>query len=179
MRKTVIVLLAAVLTLLPSLAAMASGGSEASKAELARLNTEVEGLKARLAAGVSRGDFGAACADCHGPTPKYPLLGARLGYDTSGHKNNDNSYYANGQGCQKCHTNEGFIEFAATGKVDPKSFVAYPSQPNCVTCNTQHETWDFGLRTVKAVKLINGAEFDIGKGNLCALPHVAPRRSPP
>src|SRR4030042_1949351 len=132
MRKTVVVLLAAVLALLPALAALASGGSEGSKAELARLNSEVEGLKAKLAAGGSRGGFGAARADCHGPTPKSPLLGARLGYDPSGHKNNDNSYYANGQGCQKCHTNEGFIEFAATGKVDPKSSVAYPSQPNCM-----------------------------------------------
>ncbi len=171
MRKTVIVLLAAVLTLLPALAAMASGGSEASKAELARLNTEVEGLKARLAAGVSRGDFGTACADCHGPTPKYPLLGARLGYDTSGHKNNDNSYYSNGQGCQKCHTNEGFIDFVKTGKVDDKAFVAYPSQPNCVTCHTPHESWDLTLRTVKPVPLVDGTLFDLGKGNLCANCH--------
>ena len=173
MRKTVVVLLAAALAVLPAFSVLASGGSEASKAEFARLNSEVEGLKAKLAAGVSRGDFGAACADCHGATPKYPLLGARLGYDTSGHKNNDNSYYANGQGCQRCHTNEGFIEFAATGKVDPKSFVAYPSQPNCVTCHTQHETWDFGLRTVKPVKLVDGSEFDLGKGNLCAACHQA------
>jgi mono/diheme cytochrome c family protein len=91
MRNTLVFLLTLALQLLPALAALGSG-----KAEFARLNNEVEGLKARLGEGVTRADFGAACADCHGATPKYPLLGARLGYDTSGHKNNDNSSYANG-----------------------------------------------------------------------------------
>jgi hypothetical protein len=171
MRKTVTVLLAAALAVLPALAVFASGDSEETKAEFARLNGEVEALKAKLASGVTRGDFGAACADCHGATPKYPLLGARLGYDTSGHKNNDNSSYANGGGCQKCHTNEGFIDFVKTGKVDDKAFVAYPSQPGCVTCHTQHETWDLTLRTAAAVKLVNGDVFDLGKGNLCANCH--------
>ena len=121
--------------------------------------------------GWTREDFSSSCADCHGAAPKYPLLGARLGYDTSGHKNNDNSFYANGAGCQKCHTNEGFIDFVKTGKVDDKAFVRYPSQPNCVTCHTQHETWDFSLRTAEPVKLAEGSVFDLGKGNLCANCH--------
>ena len=69
----------------------------------------------------ARQDFDNSCAACHGTTPEYPLLGARLGYDASGHKNNDNSYYANGAGCQICHTNEGFIDYVKTGKVDPAS----------------------------------------------------------
>jgi len=171
MRTTVTVLLAFALALLPVLAAIASGGAEDSNAEFARLNSEVEGLKSKLETGVTRSDFGAACADCHGATPKYPLLGARLGYDTSGHKNNNNSTYANGQGCQKCHTNEGFIDFVKTGKVDDKAFVAYPSQPTCVTCHTQHETWDLSLRTVAPVKLVDGSVFDLGAGNLCAVCH--------
>ncbi len=120
---------------------------------------------------VVRDDFGASCADCHGATPKYHILGARLGYDTSGHKNNANSYYANGAGCQRCHTNEGFIEFVNTGKVE--GYVPYPSQPGCFTCHTNHETWDMSLRTVKPVKLANGATFDVGEGNLCANCHQA------
>jgi hypothetical protein len=77
--------------------------------------------------------FPPACADCHGPDPKYPVLGTRLGYDTSGHKNNANSYYANGGGCQRCHTNEGFQEYVRTGKVE--GYVSYPSQPSCFTCH--------------------------------------------
>jgi len=175
MQRFMTCILATALLLLPVLTVVGGGNAEAeqTKADFARLNSEVDGLKAKLAAGLTRGDFGAACAECHGAAPKYPLLGARLGYDTSGHKNNDNSYYANGQGCQRCHTNEGFIEFAATGKVDPKAFVRYPSQPNCVTCHTQHETWSLGLRTVKPVKLVNGSVFDLGKGNLCANCHQA------
>jgi len=121
----------------------------------------------------ARQDFDNSCAACHGTTPEYPLLGARLGYDTSGHKNNDNSYYANGAGCQICHTNEGFIDYVKTGKVDPEAYVAYPSQPNCVTCHTMHDTWDFSLRTTKPVKLQDGSSFDIGAGNLCANCHQA------
>jgi hypothetical protein len=171
MRRTGTIVLAAALALLPAAAALAGGGSEQTRAELERLNGKVEALEAELGAGVSRADFGASCAECHGATPKYPLLGARLGYDTSGHKNNDNSSYANGQGCQKCHTNEGFIDFVKTGKVDEKAFVAYPSQPSCVTCHTQHESWDLSLRTVAPVKLVDGTVFDLGKGNLCANCH--------
>jgi Fe-S cluster biogenesis protein NfuA len=173
MRRYVIALLTGAMLLLPAAAALAGGDSEQTKAEFARLNGEVEALKAKLEAGVTRADFGAACADCHGATPKYPLLGARLGYDTSGHKNNNNSSYANGQGCQKCHTNEGFIDFVKTGKVDEKAFVAYPSQPTCATCHTQHETWDFSLRTVAPVKLVDGSVFDLGAGNLCANCHMS------
>ena len=118
-----------------------------------------------------RDGFVANCAPCHGATPKYPVLGARLAYDTSGHKNNGNSYYANGGGCQICHTNEGFIDYVKTGTVDPKAFVANPSQQGCFTCHTSHESWDFSLRTTKPVKLPTGVTYDLGKSNLCAMCH--------
>jgi hypothetical protein len=121
--------------------------------------------------GLVRSDFDQSCATCHGGEADYPVLGARLGYDTSGHKNNGNSYYANGGGCQRCHTNEGFIEYVKTGSVDPKAFVKYPSQQGCFTCHTPHETWDFSLRTTKPVKLTTGVTFDLGSGNLCASCH--------
>ncbi len=115
--------------------------------------------------------FPKACADCHGENPKYPLLGVRLAYDTSGHKNNDNSWYANGAGCQKCHTNEGFIEFVETGKVG--EYVANPSQPGCFTCHAPHSRGDFSVRTNTPVKLIDGSTFNLGDGNLCANCHQA------
>jgi len=123
----------------------------------------------------ARQDFDNSCAACHGATPEYPVLGAELGYDVSGHNDLENSYYANGAGCQICHTSEGFIDYVKTGKVDPKAYVAYPSQPGCVTCHTMHETWDFSLRTAKPVKLQDGSTFDIGAGNLCANCHQARR----
>lgn len=122
--------------------------------------------------------FPPACADCHGPDPEYPLLGVREGYNHSGHKNGyenelPNAYYANGVGCQRCHTNEGFIEYVKTGTVDPKTYVSYPSQPGCFTCHDAHTTGDFSLRTTEKVTLINGEVFNGGDGNLCASCHQA------
>lgn len=114
-----------------------------------------------------------ACMTCHGSTPKYPILGARMTYDHSTHKNGGNSAYANGGGCQKCHTNEGFIDFVKTGKVDDKAFVKYPSQQGCFTCHAPHENGDMRLRTTKAVTLATGVTFDSGSGNLCANCHQA------
>ena len=80
MQRFMTCILATALLLLPVLAVVGGGNAEAeqTKADFARLNSEVDGLKAKLAAGVTRGDFGAACAECHGAAPKYPLLGARL-----------------------------------------------------------------------------------------------------
>ena len=117
--------------------------------------------------------FPKACADCHSDNPKYPLAGARLAYDTSGHNNVGNSWYANAAGCQKCHTNEGFIEFVNTGKVE--GHVANPSQPGCFTCHAPHTRGDFSVRTNKPVKMVDGSVFNLGDGNLCANCHQARR----
>jgi hypothetical protein len=123
--------------------------------------------------GASSSPSQSSCMKCHGSTPEYPILGARMGYDTSGHKRNGNSAYANGGGCQQCHTNEGFIEYVAKGKTDPNAFVEYPSQQSCFTCHAPHETGTMSLRTVAAVKTANGSVFDLGSGNLCANCHQA------
>ena len=168
--------LAAVFLALPALAVLAGGNAETEelKAEVAAVKSELAGVKARTEEAwvrVSRSEFGEACAACHGSTPKFPVLGAKLGYDTSGHKNNGNSYYANGGGCQRCHTNEGFIEYATKGAVDPKAFVRYPSQQGCFSCHAPHERGDFSLRIQTPVKLGTGVTADFGKGNLCANCH--------
>jgi hypothetical protein len=48
------------------------------------------------------------CMSCHGSTgAKYSLAGTKLGYEVSGHATAGNSRYANAEGCQRCHTNEG------------------------------------------------------------------------
>ncbi|HTP57382.1 MAG TPA: hypothetical protein VMM82_00600, partial [Spirochaetia bacterium] len=115
-----------------------------------------------------------SCSDCHASTnPRYPFQGARARYEVSGHKLLGNSAYANGEGCQVCHTNEGFVSSLAKGNPDPKEFVADPSQPGCFTCHEPHETGDFRLRTVAPVTLANGKVFDVGDGNLCARCHHA------
>ena len=115
--------------------------------------------------------FPGACADCHGQTTEYPVKGATLGYETSGHNLNGNSYYANGGGCQSCHTHEGFIEYLETGEVG--DYIAYPSQQDCFTCHTSHETGDFGLTTSKPVTLKSGDVVDFGDGNLCSNCHLS------
>lgn len=114
-----------------------------------------------------------ACISCHGSEAAYAVLGSREGYDTSGHKNLGNSYYANGDVCQKCHTSEGFIEYVKNGSIDPKSYVMYPSQIGCYTCHTPHETGDLSLRTEASLAISSGKVFDYGKGNLCAQCHQA------
>jgi hypothetical protein len=134
-----------------------------------------------LAAGASgqgEGKGGGAgtivCANCHASTnPKFGILGAKARYELSGHKTLEDSAYANGQGCQKCHTNEGFISFTQKGEPDPNDFVAEASQPGCSTCHAPHEKGDFSLRRISPVTLENGKVFDVGHGNLCATCHRA------
>jgi hypothetical protein len=88
-----------------------------------------------------------ACVDCHGSETKYPVRGIRSQYLTSGHRTLGNAHYANADDCQGCHTNEGFIERAKTGKVDVKKFVSNPSEIGCFTCHAPHDKGDFSLRT--------------------------------
>ncbi|MAG14213.1 MAG: hypothetical protein CMN78_06425 [Spirochaetales bacterium] len=119
-----------------------------------------------------------ACGACHGGDSEYPVAGAQISYSHSGHylgwqKHGQNSWYANGRGCQQCHTNEGFIEYVNTGKVE--GYVDYPSQPGCFSCHDSHNTGDFSLRTTKPVTLASGNVYDIGDGNLCASCHLSRR----
>lgn len=116
------------------------------------------------------------CATCHGDSPEYPLLGAKAGYEESGHnlgykREAPHAYYSNGGGCQKCHTHEGFVDFVKNGEPDREAYIEYPSQPGCFTCHNPHETGDFELRKSDPVTLANGVTFDKGKANLCANCH--------
>ncbi|TFG62388.1 MAG: hypothetical protein E4H36_08095 [Spirochaetales bacterium] len=118
------------------------------------------------------------CGPCHSATPKYPVPGAKLSYEFSGHnlgfekEGARNSWYANGGGCQQCHTNEGFNEYIRTGKVTSE-YIEYPSQQGCFTCHDPHARGDFSLLSAKPVKLSSGDVFDKGLGNLCANCHTA------
>ncbi len=131
-----------------------------------------------LSPGTSRSapvDFPKGCLDCHGAEAKYAVLGTRAEYLTSGHNTLGNASYANADDCQACHTNEGFIEWAKKGKVDPKKYVANPSAVGCFTCHAPHETGDFSLRKTGKAALANGVAFEREKGNLCANCHQARR----
>lgn len=111
------------------------------------------------------------CTACHGADTTYNVKGARAQYVVSGHATLGDASYANGGGCQVCHTHEGFLDYLETGTVDSESFVENPSQPGCFTCHDPHETGDFTLVSTNAVKLDNGESFDAGNGNLCASCH--------
>jgi len=117
--------------------------------------------------------FPQGCLDCHNGDAKYPVRGVRTQYLTSGHRTLGNASYSNSEGCQRCHTNEGFIEYVKTGKADPKKVIANPSEIGCFTCHAPHDTGNFTLRKTDGVKLANGAEFNKGKANLCANCHQA------
>ena len=108
------------------------------------------------------------CVACHAEETKFPVRGARSQYLTSGHRKLGHASYANSEGCQACHTHEGFVERVKKGKVDPKAVVANPSEIGCFTCHAPHEKGDFSLRTAAKVTLTNGAAFDKGNSNLCA-----------
>ena len=105
------------------------------------------------------------CVDCHGSEPKFPVRGIRSQYQTSGHRTLGNASYANADDCQGCHTNEGFIQRAKTGKVDIKKFVANPSEIGCFTCHAPHDSGNFALRATTRVTLANGATFDKDRTN--------------
>ncbi|HCM28892.1 MAG: hypothetical protein A2Z99_02210 [Treponema sp. GWB1_62_6] len=112
-----------------------------------------------------------ACASCHGSDAEFSIASARAGYELSIHRTGGNAFYSNGGGCQKCHTNEGFVKFVTTGETGEEGFERAPSQPACFTCHDPHGTGTFELRVVKPVRLTNAAEFDGGKGNVCATCH--------
>lgn len=129
-----------------------------------------------VSGGLGSTAFPSECANCHGDAPTYAVLGARLGYEHSGHalgferSGHGNAMYANGSGCQTCHTHEGFV--AKVNAVEPQpEFIANPSQPSCFTCHKPHESFDFSLRTTAPVTLANGTVFDKGGSNICAECH--------
>ena len=94
------------------------------------------------------------CGDCHGSSPVYNLQSAKAGWEVSGHAKNGNAFYANGGGCQKCHTQEGFLEYLATGKnPDSKSYVKMPSQPGCYACHNPHKSPNPYMLIKKPVKI--------------------------
>ena len=170
---TVVLLLAAPFTASAGGAEEEAGLSEGEVMELIRSNRVEVPEQVDVVEVV-----GETCFACHGGETEYPVAGAQLSYAQSGHylgwdKHAQNSWYANGNGCQQCHTSEGFVEYVNTGEV--VGFVDYPSQPGCFACHDPHNTGDFSLRTKAAVTLQTGDIFDVGAGNLCANCHQSRR----
>lgn len=90
--------------------------------------------------------------------------------------------YAGGRAsCAQCHSDEGFIEYAATGMVEENP--SSPSAFRCKTCHNIHTTFeedDYAMRLGDPVAFIYDTTvmFDSGNGNLCVNCHQSRRAEP-
>ncbi|NQU34688.1 MAG: hypothetical protein HQ521_15775, partial [Bacteroidetes bacterium] len=83
--------------------------------------------------------------------------------------------------CGRCHSSDGFVEFARSGE----AIAAAVSTPlTCVTCHSNHGSLEDGINApmrylgpVVSVA-VEGAVYDHGEGNLCATCHQARRGAP-
>jgi hypothetical protein len=108
-----------------------------------------------------------------------------LQYHRSGHALGAFVDYAGGRAsCARCHSNEGFVEFAANGFVEGN--IENPTPFHCGTCHDIEQTdnfpdYSFRIDPAEPVPAyVDGApDFDFGdNSNLCANCHQARRWEP-
>jgi formate-dependent nitrite reductase cytochrome c552 subunit len=121
----------------------------------------------------------AVCMDCHTDAGSLQIY---LEYAQSHHQDGLYVGYAGGrQSCARCHSKQGYIEYAVTGSVAED--VSYPAAIDCATCHVVHpEEW--ALRLTGPVTWI----ADVGYGdttvdfadnsNTCAECHQSRRNEP-
>jgi len=125
---------------------------------------------------------GIKCGSCHDPDQDttYYLWGRRYQWSQSKHAIGGD-IERNGSGCAGCHTTEGFIQRMKSLTVTNQ---LTPSPPGCFACHSPHARGNFTLRNVQPVSLLSNivgvpnAQFDYGKGNLCAQCHQPRSMSP-
>ncbi len=111
-----------------------------------------------------------SCFTCHGDADSR-LIQAEGEYDNSVHASGNNVDYTNRRSCGRCHSDNGFLDYLATGA--DKAPYDHPAAIHCFTCHAPHTSGSLALRTTAAVTLANGDTFDHGEGNLCASCHQA------
>ena len=124
-----------------------------------------------------------ACLDCHNTEAQNAI---EFQYQRSQHALGDYVDYAGGRSsCARCHSGEGFKEFAETGDVDGNINVPVPI--GCTHCHSVHTTFevtDLALRTSDPVAFLGDAGYgdyvvDFGtNANLCANCHQSRRGEP-
>lgn len=108
------------------------------------------------------------CFVCHGDTDAL-IVTAQQEWGNSVHGSGRYVDYTNRSTCPQCHDHQGFLEYWETGEVNaPYENV---TAIHCFTCHAPHTTGTLNLRYPEAYDLMNGVEFDHGKGNLCAHCH--------
>ena len=117
------------------------------------------------------------CTECHNDTAL--ITGKKAPWSTSVHGSGTAAEYAGGRdGCTGCHSGASFSKMVAAGET-PATYsgnAADVTHQDCRTCHQIHTTYtsaDWALETTAPVNLyaFEGATFDGGKGNLCAVCH--------
>ena len=116
------------------------------------------------------------CLDCH-TDASFLQLG--LEYVQSGHNLGQFVGYAGGrESCARCHSKQGFVQFAVNGAVDGD--ISDPAAIDCATCHVVHPQV-FALRLTGPVNLISDPTYMLDFGNnsnLCANCHQTRRAEP-
>ncbi|NJN28502.1 MAG: hypothetical protein HC819_22275 [Cyclobacteriaceae bacterium] len=125
-------------------------------------------------------DGNVTCLECHSATtPDITMEQFRQSAHSKGAIAVD---YAGGRkSCAKCHSHEGYLEFARTGTVAQD--IATPSAWQCKTCHNIHTTFeetDYALRLNAPVTFASDptTAVDLGNSNTCANCHQARRAEP-
>lgn len=125
-------------------------------------------------------DGTAGCITCHDMSTE---LVARLDQWRNSQHNLGGNFERNGQGCNECHTHEGFREFIANGAVagPPPN----PTAIGCRTCHNIHTTWgeaDYSLAVTGPTKFratyFTAADYNKGNSNICVTCHQPRNVSP-
>ena len=116
-----------------------------------------------------------SCFDCHSDQD-FALTVAEQQWETSKHASGENTnrtrlYNSRYQGCEGCHTHQGFVARTTELDVDFTNFTPI----HCFTCHAPHSTGTLALRVSGPVSLQNGFTFDRGNANLCASCHQSRR----
>jgi len=108
------------------------------------------------------------CFVCHGDYDAL-IVSAQQEWRNSVHGSGANVDYTNRSSCPECHDHQGFLEFLATGEVNPP--YENVTAIHCFTCHAPHTNGTLELRVEDAYELMNGVDFDHGEANLCANCH--------
>ncbi|UCE65811.1 MAG: hypothetical protein JSU85_13245 [Candidatus Zixiibacteriota bacterium] len=108
------------------------------------------------------------CFVCHGDNDAL-IVSAQQEWENSVHGSGANVDYTNRSSCPQCHDHQGFLEFLATGEVNPP--YENVTAIHCFTCHAPHSAGNLNLRVDGPYELMNGVVFDHGKANLCVNCH--------
>lgn len=108
------------------------------------------------------------CFVCHGDNDAL-IVSAQQEWGNSVHGSGANVDYTNRSSCPECHNHQGFLEYQATGEVNPP--YENVTAIHCFTCHAPHTNGTLELRVEDAYELMNGVDFDHGEANICANCH--------